>query len=47
MTKSYKTDALAAIHETMEALHSIGAVNKQTLREIGRASCRERVYPRV
>lgn len=33
MTKSYKTDALAAIHETMEALHSIGAVNKQTLRE--------------
>jgi putative transcriptional regulator len=33
MTKKYRSDAFAAIHETMEALHEIGAVDKQTLRE--------------
>lgn len=33
MTKKYRSDAFAAIHETMEALHDIGAVGKQTMRE--------------
>ncbi|MFM9817499.1 UNVERIFIED_CONTAM: DNA-binding transcriptional regulator [Spiribacter pallidus] len=33
MVKKYRSDALAAIHETMEALHEIGAVDKQTMRE--------------
>lgn len=33
MTKHYRSDALAAIHETMEALHVVGAIDKQTLRE--------------
>jgi putative transcriptional regulator len=33
MTKKYRSDAFAAIHETMEALHDIGAVDKQTMRE--------------
>ncbi|MEJ2419246.1 MAG: DNA-binding transcriptional regulator [Exilibacterium sp.] len=33
MTKKYRSDALASIHETMEALHEIGAVDKQTMRE--------------
>jgi len=33
MTMKYKSDAFAAIHETMEALHEIGVVNKQTMRE--------------
>ena len=33
MTKKYRSDALAAVHETMEALHQVGAVDKQTLRE--------------
>jgi len=33
MAKKYRSDALAAIHETMEALHEIGAVDKQTMRE--------------
>jgi putative transcriptional regulator len=33
MTKRYRSDALAAIHETMEALHGIGAVDKVTMRE--------------
>lgn len=33
MEKKYKSDAFAAIHETMEALHEIGAADKQTMRE--------------
>jgi putative transcriptional regulator len=37
MTKKYRSDALASIHETMEALHEIGAIDKQTLREFDEA----------
>ncbi len=33
MTKKYRSDALAAVHETMEALHDVGAIDKQTLGE--------------
>lgn len=33
MTKKYRSKALAAVHETMEALYEVGAVNKQTMRE--------------
>jgi putative transcriptional regulator len=33
MEKKYCSEALAAIHETMEALHEIGAIDKQTMRE--------------
>lgn len=33
MTKKYRSDALAAIHEMMEALHEVGAVDKKTMRE--------------
>lgn len=33
MTKRYRTEAFAAIHETMEALHEVGAIDKQTMRE--------------
>lgn len=33
MAKKYRSEAFAAIHETMEALHDIGAINKQTMRE--------------
>jgi putative transcriptional regulator len=33
MPKNYRSDAYAAIHETMEALHGIGAIDKQTMRE--------------
>ena len=32
MSKKYKSDALAAIHETMEALYDVGAIDKQTMR---------------
>jgi putative transcriptional regulator len=33
MVKKYRSDAMAAIHETMEALHEVGAVDKQTMRD--------------
>lgn len=33
MAKKYRSDAFAAIHETMEALKELGAVGKQTMRE--------------
>jgi putative transcriptional regulator len=33
MPKKYRSDAIAAIHETMEALHEVGAVDRQTMRE--------------
>ena len=33
MGKKYRSDAFAAIHETMEALHDIEAIDKQTMRE--------------
>lgn len=33
MAKKYRSDAMAAIHETMEALHEAGAIDKQTMRE--------------
>ena len=33
MAKHYRSEALAAVHETMEALHGISAVDKQTMRE--------------
>ena len=35
--KRYKSDALASIHESMEALHDIGAIDKQTMREFDEA----------
>jgi len=33
MTKKYRSKALAAIHETMEALHEVGAIDQRTMRE--------------
>jgi putative transcriptional regulator len=33
MPKKYRSDAFAAIHESMEAMHDIGAIDKQTMRE--------------
>lgn len=32
MANQYRSDAMAAIHETMEALHEVGAIDKQTMR---------------
>ena len=44
MTKRYRSDAMAAIHETMEALHEVGAVDKQTMRQFDDA-CLTPVHP--
>ena len=33
MAKQYRSDALAAIHETLEALHEAGAIDNQTMRD--------------
>jgi putative transcriptional regulator len=32
MSKKYRSEAMVAIHETMEALHDVGAIDKQTMR---------------
>ena len=33
MTKAYKSEAMAAVHEMMEGFHTSGAIDKQTMRE--------------
>jgi putative transcriptional regulator len=37
MTGKYRSDAFAAIHETMEALKEVGVIDKQTMREFDNA----------
>jgi len=37
MPKTYKSEAIAAVHEMMEGLHGAGAIDKQTLREFDEA----------
>ncbi|MCW5963542.1 MAG: DNA-binding transcriptional regulator [Bryobacterales bacterium] len=37
MSKKYRSDAMASIHETMEALHTIGAIDKRTMRRFDEA----------
>lgn len=37
MSKKYRSDAMAAIHETMAALHKINAIDKQTMRRFDNA----------
>jgi putative transcriptional regulator len=32
MSRKYRSDAMASVHETMEALHKVGAIGKQTMR---------------
>lgn len=44
MTKKYRSDAMAAIHETMESLHEIEAIDKQTMRRFDEA-CLTTVRP--
>ncbi len=44
MSKKYRSDAMAAIHESMRALHDIGAIDKQTMRRFDNA-CLTRVQP--
>ncbi|GGA81749.1 transcriptional regulator [Brucella endophytica] len=37
MAKNYKSEAMAAIHETMEGLYESGAIDKQTMRDFDEA----------
>ncbi|MCZ2148413.1 MAG: DNA-binding transcriptional regulator [Bryobacterales bacterium] len=37
MSKKYRSDAMASVHGTMEALHNIGAFDKQTMRRFDHA----------
>jgi len=32
MSKKYRSEAMAAVHETMQALHEVGAIDNQTMR---------------
>ena len=36
-TQQYKSEAFAAIHETMDSLHRIGAIDKMTMRDFDTA----------
>lgn len=44
MVKKYKSEAMAAIHETIEELFEIGAVDKQTMRHFDDA-CLTEIQP--
>ncbi len=44
MSKKYRSDAMAAIHKTMEALHKVGAIDKQSMRHFDLA-CLTPVQP--
>jgi putative transcriptional regulator len=35
--KQYRSEAFAAVHETMDALHQIGTINKRTMRQFDKA----------
>lgn len=37
MVKTYKSEAMAAVHEMVEGFHESGAVDKQTMREFDEA----------
>ena len=37
MAKAYKSEAFAALHESMSDLHEVGAINSKTMREFARA----------
>ncbi len=44
VVKIYKSEAFATIHEMMEGLHEIGAIDKQTMREFDE-TCLTTVHP--
>ena len=37
MPRTYKSEALAAVHEMMEGLHDAGSIDKRTMREFDEA----------
>jgi DNA-binding transcriptional regulator YiaG len=47
MAKKYRSEAFSAVHETMAALHDIGAIDQQTMGEFDDACCLERLRSAV
>jgi putative transcriptional regulator len=45
MSRKFRSEAMAALHEAMAALHEVGAIDKQTLRRFDEA-CLAQVMPR-
>lgn len=41
MTKAYKSEVMAAVHEMMDGFHQSGAIDKQTMREFDEACLTE------
>jgi putative transcriptional regulator len=37
MSKKYRSDAIASVHEAMLALHKVGAIDKRTMRRFDEA----------
>jgi len=37
MSRKYRSEAMAAIHETMEAVHQVGGIDKRTMRRFDEA----------
>ena len=44
MSRKYRSDAMASVHQTMEALHKVSAIDKQTMRGFDEA-CLTAVRP--
>jgi putative transcriptional regulator len=44
VSKKHRSEAMAAVHETMQALHNVGAIDKQTMRRFDDA-CLTQVQP--
>jgi putative transcriptional regulator len=44
VSKKHRSEAMAAVHETMQALHNVGAIDKQTMRRFDDA-CLTPVQP--
>jgi len=44
MSKKYRSEAMGAVHETMEAPHNVGAIDQQTMRRFDDA-CLTPVQP--
>ena len=44
MNKKYRSEAMAAIHETMESLYDVGTIDKKTMRRFDEA-CLTPIHP--
>ena len=47
MSKKFRSDAMAAVHEAMAALHKVGVIDKQTMRRFDDACLTPAQRPEV